>query len=186
MRNIVTHLLLCLCGSVWSQPKDGLEAVKPLWLKPTSEYCMKTWWFFGFEQTTDEGITADVEALREAGFGGVVYYDQNHAKDAEANGAEAAFSQQWWHHLEFAAQEARRCGLSFEELFYIANKEYHAVSIGFHLRQAPRQLTLWRNADGSTRTLRPDANGQYTLTLKPTESVFISYPRTLTGNRRTE
>jgi hypothetical protein len=114
MRNIVTHLLLCLCGSVWSQPKDGLEAVKPLWLKPTSEYCMKTWWFFGFEQTTDDGITADVEALREAGFGGVVYYDQNHAKDAEANGAEAAFSQQWWHHLEFAAQEARRCGLSFE------------------------------------------------------------------------
>ena len=39
---------------------------------------VKTWWFFGYEHTTKEGITADVESLKEAGFGGVVYYDQNH------------------------------------------------------------------------------------------------------------
>ena len=75
---------------------------------------MKTWWFFGYERTTDEGITADAEALRDAGFGGVVYYDQNHARDAEANGAEDALSDDWWHHLQFAAHEAQRLGLSFE------------------------------------------------------------------------
>lgn len=75
---------------------------------------MKTWWFFGYEHTTDEGITADVEALRDAGFGGVVYYDQQHAADARAQGADDAFSPAWWHHLRFAASEARRCGLTFE------------------------------------------------------------------------
>lgn len=85
-----------------------------LWRNPTTEYRMKAWWFFGYEGTTDDGITADVESLRNAGFGGVVYYDQNHAKDAKANGAEDAFSPQWWHHLRFAAEEARRTGLSFE------------------------------------------------------------------------
>lgn len=110
---IVLFLVLNLSG--WAQGSDDrLKAVKRLWQTPTQEYRMKTWWFFGYEHTTDEGITADVEALRDAGFGGVVYYDQNHAKDAKANGAEDAFSASWWHHLEFAAQEAQRCGLSFE------------------------------------------------------------------------
>ena len=75
---------------------------------------MKTWWFFSYEQTTDEGIIADVEALRDAGFGGVVYYDQNHAKNAKAQGAEEAFSPEWWRHLRLAATEAKRAGLSFE------------------------------------------------------------------------
>lgn len=78
-------------------------------------YChaqMKTWWFFGYEETTNEGITADVEALRDAGFTGVVYYDQNHAKGS--NGAEDGFSPEWWEHLKFAGKEANRAGLSFE------------------------------------------------------------------------
>ena len=75
---------------------------------------MKTWWFFGYERTDDAGIMADVESLRDAGFGGVVYYDQNHAKDARANGAEDAFSPEWWRHLRLAATEAKRAGLSFE------------------------------------------------------------------------
>ena len=90
------------------------KATQRLWQHPANDYRMKTWWFFGFERTTDEGITADVEALRDAGFGGVVYYDQQHAKDAAAQGAEDAFSEGWWHHLRFAAEEARRCGLTFE------------------------------------------------------------------------
>jgi len=75
---------------------------------------MKTWWFFGYEQTSEEGIVADLQALREAGFGGVVYYDQNHAKDDLANGAEEGFSPEWWRHLRFTAEEADRQGLTFE------------------------------------------------------------------------
>lgn len=88
--------------------------IQRLWHNPTIDYRMKTWWFFGYERTTDEGITADVEALKKAGFGGVVYYDQQHADDASAQGAEDAFSPDWWHHLRFAASEAKRCGLTFE------------------------------------------------------------------------
>lgn len=80
----------------------------------TSEAQMKTWWFFGYEKTTKDGIVADIKALKDAGFSGVVYYDQNHAKDARSNGAEDGFSQQWWEHLRFAAEEARRAGMTFE------------------------------------------------------------------------
>lgn len=110
----ITAIMLAIGNQVWAQAEGGLKTVKRLWQTPTQEYRMKTWWFFGYERTTDEGITADAEALRDAGFGGVVYYDQNHAKNAKANGAEDAFSDAWWHHLTFAAQEAQRCGLSFE------------------------------------------------------------------------
>lgn len=75
---------------------------------------MKTWWFFGYEGTTNVGIVADIKALKEAGFCGVVYYDQNHAKDARSNGADDGFSPEWWRHLRFAAEEARRAEMSFE------------------------------------------------------------------------
>ncbi len=88
--------------------------LEKLWQNPPSDYKMKTWWFFGYEQTSDEGITADAEAFRDAGFGGVVYYDQNHAKDALSNGADEGFSSSWWQHLRFAAAEAKRNHLSFE------------------------------------------------------------------------
>lgn len=80
----------------------------------TAKAQMKTWWFFGYERTTKEGIVADIKALKDAGFAGVVYYDQNHAKDARSNGAEEGFSPEWWHNIRFAAQEAKRADMSFE------------------------------------------------------------------------
>lgn len=71
----------------------------------------KVWWFFGETATTREGITADLEAFKTAGVGGVVYYDQVHGKGV---GADQLFDTHWWQSLIFASQEARRLGLSFE------------------------------------------------------------------------
>ena len=67
--------------------------------------------FFGETETTREGITADLEAFKKAGVGGVVYYDQVHGK---GEGADKVFSPEWWDELLFSSQEARRLGLSFE------------------------------------------------------------------------
>lgn len=71
----------------------------------------KTWWFHGETETTKAGITADLEAFKKAGIGGVVYYDQSHGK---AENAFDGFSGEWWKRLRFAAEEAERIGLSFE------------------------------------------------------------------------
>lgn len=90
------------------------QSLDALWKSPTADYRIKTWWFFGYERTTDEGIKADVKALKDAGFGGVVYYDQNHSRNPEANGAEAGFSPEWWRHVKLAAREAGNAGLTFE------------------------------------------------------------------------
>lgn len=72
----------------------------------------KVWWFHGEDTTTREGITADLEAYKEAGVGGVVYYDQQHGPGTSAS--LKAMSPEWWSMLKFAAQEAKRLGLSFD------------------------------------------------------------------------
>ena len=72
----------------------------------------KTWWFHGETETTRRGITADLEAFKRVGVGGVVYYDQVHLKNPER--AFPGFSPEWWQMLRFAAEEAERVGLSFE------------------------------------------------------------------------
>ena len=110
---IILSLCLILSGFSTVNAQD-MPQLKELWQNPSADYHMKTWWFFGYERTDDAGIRADVEALRDAGFSGVVYYDQNHARDAKANGAEDAFSPEWWRHLRLAASEAKRARLSFE------------------------------------------------------------------------
>ena len=71
----------------------------------------KVWWFHGETETTREGITADLEAFKEAGVGGVIYYDQIHG---DGKGASAIFSPEWWEALKFSAAEAKRLGLTFE------------------------------------------------------------------------
>ncbi|MCI6461115.1 MAG: hypothetical protein MSA35_07105 [Prevotella sp.] len=116
---VLLALILSNCA-IASESTDTLSAavssqcLDSLWQSPSNDYRMKTWWFFGYGPTTSDGISADVRSFSDAGFGGVVYYDQNHARNSEANGAEPGFSPSWWSHLKHAASEAQRYGLSFE------------------------------------------------------------------------
>ena len=71
----------------------------------------KVWWFHGETIGTHEGITADLEAFKEQGVGGVVYYDQVHGN---GEGAFKVFSPEWWDEIIFSSQEAKRLGLNFE------------------------------------------------------------------------
>ena len=101
----------------WLCVAQAQKSLTSLWKNPTRDYRMKTWWWFGYENTTNEGITADVNALKEAGFGGVVYYDQDHRGKnmPQCVGIpDEGFSQPWWQHLKWAAKEAKRAGLTFE------------------------------------------------------------------------
>lgn len=92
------------CHSFLADALHGFE-------NPQDSARTKVWWFHGETETTREGITADLEAFRRAGIGGVVYYDQVHSERAAALDA---FSSEWWSMLYFAAREAERLGLSFE------------------------------------------------------------------------
>ncbi|MXN90209.1 glycosyl hydrolase family 2 [Flavobacterium sp. Sd200] len=90
--------------SVLNSLKNGFEI-------PQDSTRTKVWWFHGETETTKEGITADLEAFKKVGVGGVIYYDQNHGK---AEKALEGFSKEWWEMLRFSAEEAKRLGLTFE------------------------------------------------------------------------
>ena len=101
--------MACSCGR--ELPVDTLADAWEVFSTPQDSCRTKVWWFHGETETTKEGITADLEAFKRAGVGGVVYYDQVHAGSPDALGA---FSPEWWEMLKFSAKEADRLGLSFE------------------------------------------------------------------------
>ncbi len=107
MRHLITYLLF------WASifPSMSQSSLTYGFDHPQDSGRTKVWWFFGETETTREGITADLEAFKAAGVGGVVYYDQVHGK---GEGADKLFDDHWWQSLIFASQEARRLGLSFE------------------------------------------------------------------------
>lgn len=78
---------------------------------PKQDVRTKVWWFHGETTTTKEGIDADLEAFKEAGVGGVVFYDQTHGTE---EGAFASMSPEWWKMLKYASCRAKSLGLSFE------------------------------------------------------------------------
>lgn len=104
-------LYSCIVYSCKEKGEDSYEKALYGFENPQDSTRTKLWWFHGETETTREGITADLESFKEAGVGGVVYYDQTHGK---CKGSLDAFSEEWWDMLIFASQEAKRLGLTFE------------------------------------------------------------------------
>ena len=112
-KTVVVSLIFFCMAFIMPLHADAFS-VDSLWsrfVRPGDEARTKVWWFHGETAATREGITADLEAFRDKGVGGVVYYDQVHGKGDLAS---AVFSPEWWADLKFAASEARRLGLGFE------------------------------------------------------------------------
>ncbi len=64
--------------------KTSLQQIRNEFSQPSNAARTKLWWFHGETETTREGITADLEAFKKEGVGGVVYYDQQHGKGENA------------------------------------------------------------------------------------------------------
>lgn len=100
-----------ICSPAFGQLKSTFNDAKFGFLNPQDSTRTKVWWFHGETETTKEGISADLTAFKNAGIGGVVYYDQSHGK---AENALQGFSKEWWDMLKYAANECKRLGLTFE------------------------------------------------------------------------
>lgn len=110
---ILLNCIALLCSSSFfaQTNKKSLQQIRSEFSNGSDSARTKLWWFHGETETTREGITADLEAFKREGVGGVVYYDQVHG-----NGKNAllSFSKEWWDMFRFAASEAKRLGLTFE------------------------------------------------------------------------
>lgn len=99
------------CIASYGQKIENLSDTAYGFEQPQDSTRTKVWWFHGETETTKVGITADLTAFKKAGVGGVIYYDQSHGK---AEKALDGFSPEWMKMLRFAAEEAKRIGISFE------------------------------------------------------------------------
>lgn len=109
---VLLSAVLFIAGALYPvRAQEGIAGAYHEFRNPEDSTRTKVWWFHGETETTREGITADLEAYRRAGVGGIVYYDQVHGN---CEGAFDAFSPEWWEMLKFSAAEARRLSLSFE------------------------------------------------------------------------
>lgn len=109
--SLLISFILSVLFSACQPSRPGVDDVYTEFREVPDSTRTKVWWFHGETPTTRQGITADLEAFKQAGVGGVVYYDQVHGK---ALGADSVFSDAWWDALIFSASEAKRLGLSFE------------------------------------------------------------------------
>ncbi|MDR0988922.1 MAG: glycosyl hydrolase family 2 [Prevotellaceae bacterium] len=153
----------CLCypTTATNLPTDSLCKAIVGFETPQDAARTKTWWFHGETETTREGITADLEAFKRVGIGGVVYYDQSHGP---AENALPAFAPQWWEMLRFAAEEAQRVGLTFELHIgngFVAGGNYIPDSLSMKRLQASQLVVSGGKNLILETTPPPGRNGYY-------------------------
>ena len=67
-RTLLLGGLLVLCGhSSVKQEKGNIDLLRQEFRFPNDSARTKLWWFHGETETTKEGITADLEAFKQAG-----------------------------------------------------------------------------------------------------------------------
>jgi len=78
-------------------------------VKPPSSAKAKVWWHWMNGNVTREGITADLEAMKHAGVGGAIIFEVDCGIQP---GPMISPGDLWLENMSFAAQEAKRLGLS--------------------------------------------------------------------------
>jgi len=88
---------------------------------PPADAKPKIWWRWMGTQISKEGITCDLEALKNVGIGGVIWFqvapNVNDASLLETPNAQLpkvkTLSKEWWDLIQFTVKETERLGLTF-------------------------------------------------------------------------
>jgi hypothetical protein len=97
--------LLCLALNAFASPADPLETG---FLNPPDSAKPQTWWHWMNGNITKEGLTADLEAMKQIGLGGATIVNV----DCEIPRGNVSFmSAAWREDFKFAVAEAHRLGL---------------------------------------------------------------------------
>ena len=105
-------LLLLFPTLLSGQQKEKPSAIlEKGFLSPPESAKVWTWWHWMNGNVSKEGITADLEAMKRVGIGGLYNFHVGH--QLPINGSVGFLSPQWWALSKFAAQEADRLNLKF-------------------------------------------------------------------------
>lgn len=81
-------------------------------MNPSNEAKPWTFWYWMFGAVSKEGITADLEAMKQAGLGGTYLMPIKGIKEGpQYNGKAQQLTPEWWEMVRFSMEEADRLGL---------------------------------------------------------------------------
>jgi hypothetical protein len=90
----------------------GTADVRQQFERPSGDAKPWTFWYWMFGAVSTDGITADLEAMRDAGLGGAYLMPiKGVAEGAQYEGKAQQLSPEWWRMLDHSFKEADRLGL---------------------------------------------------------------------------
>jgi hypothetical protein len=104
---ILLGLVLCLCLPLLSKGQPGFAGM-------SADVSAKPWvlWYWVKAGVSREGITADLEAMKQNGIGGAYLVTIQGPDQTPLYSPPAVqLSPEWWHMVEFAMTEAKRLNL---------------------------------------------------------------------------
>lgn len=108
LRNFL--LLLFLLGA--SHPAGAQQTLRDRFQHPSDEAKPWTFWYWMFGAVSKEGITADLEAMKQAGLGGTYLMPiKSTSQGAPYGGKVEQLSPEWWEMVRFSMVESDRLGL---------------------------------------------------------------------------
>jgi hypothetical protein len=93
------------------QKSKQISSLEAGFQSPPESAKVWTWWHWMNGNVSKEGITADLEAMKRVGIGGLYNFHVGH--QLPIPGTVDFMSPQWWELSKFAVQEADRLGLQF-------------------------------------------------------------------------
>jgi hypothetical protein len=110
-RNKLNLLLIALLLAVFSacsqQPESRVKTIVPA----ENDADVWSYWYWMHGAVSKAGITADLEAMKEAGFGGTYLFAIRDTVPGLYPEKVVTMSPEWWELVRFAASEANRLGL---------------------------------------------------------------------------
>ena len=112
--------LLLLAAALAVSPAQAAPSLDEVFANPPQEAKPRVMWMWMGRNITNEGITRDLEALKDAGFGGAMMFALSDICTPWAAGIGnspepdvVAFTDPWWKRVHHAAAESKRLGLDF-------------------------------------------------------------------------
>ncbi|WP_294476312.1 glycosyl hydrolase [uncultured Bacteroides sp.] len=116
MNSRLKHRIIALSLLAWvaispagaQQPRSLHEQFQ----NPSSEAKPWTFWYWMYGAVSKEGITTDLEAMKQAGLGGTYLMPIKGIEEApQYNGKAQQLTPEWWEMVRFSMEEADRLGL---------------------------------------------------------------------------
>ncbi|WP_422083594.1 glycosyl hydrolase [Ulvibacterium sp.] len=105
---LIAGSILIQCDSSEKKPQPDFAKIKTDFVIPSDDNTLWCYWYWIGDDISKEGITKDLEAMKEAGIGGALIGNIN---PEEKDGKVPMLSEAWWDHMVHAVNEGKRIGV---------------------------------------------------------------------------